>query len=285
LKTNTEKLVQIAVSGQVAFARSFGPWEIKHDGQPFMLPSVGGITYNVKIGDLASGFEADHVEPGVSMRREDRDENSGLNTLACVGNTATVISGDAKGETGYVTGKHGGIEHVIVYFPQATLGKMGPEDKIQIRSWGTGLALTDIPEIKVKNLDPDLLAKMDLKVKEGVLEVPVTTTVPAHLMGSGMGSPSSQRGDYDIMTADPKAYKNHGLDKLRFGDLVLLENCDTTFGRGYLEGAVTIGVVVHSDCLLAGHGPGITTLFTAKTPIIRGIKNQQANIGHWLGIL
>jgi len=285
LKTNTEKLVQIAVSGQVAFARSFGPWEIKHDGQPFMLPSVGGITYNVKIGDLASGFEADHVEPGVSMRREDRDENSGLNTLACVGNTATVISGDAKGETGYVTGKHGGIEHVIVYFPQATLGKMGPEDKIQIRSWGTGLALTDIPEIKVKNLDPDLLAKMDLKVKEGALEVPVTTTVPAHLMGSGMGSPSSQRGDYDIMTADPKAYKNHGLDKLRFGDLVLLENCDTTFGRGYLEGAVTIGVVVHSDCLLAGHGPGITTLFTAKTPIIRGIKNQQANIGHWLGIL
>lgn len=285
MKTNTEKLVQIAVSGQVAFARSFGPWEIKHDGQPFMLPSVGGITYNVKIGDLASGFEADHVEPGVSMRREDRDENSGLNTLACVGNTATVISGDAKGETGYVTGKHGGIEHVIAYFPQATLGKMGPEDKIQIRSWGTGLALTDIPEIKVKNLDPDLLAKMDLKVKEGVLEVPVTTTVPAHLMGSGMGSPSSQRGDYDIMTADPKAYKNHGLDKLRFGDLVLLENCDTTFGRGYLEGAVTIGVVVHSDCLLAGHGPGITTLFTAKTPIIRGIKNQQANIGHWLGIL
>lgn len=285
MKTNTEKLVQIAVSGQVAFARSFGPWEIKHDGQPFMLPSVGGITYNVKIGDLASGFEADHVEPGVSMRREDRDENSGLNTLACVGNTATVISGDAKGETGYVTGKHGGIEHVIVYFPQATLGKMGPEDKIQIRSWGTGLALTDIPEIKVKNLDPDLLAKMDLKVKEGALEVPVTTTVPAHLMGSGMGSPSSQRGDYDIMTADPKAYKNHGLDKLRFGDLVLLENCDTTFGRGYLEGAVTIGVVVHSDCLLAGHGPGITTLFTAKTPIIRGIKNQQANIGHWLGIL
>jgi len=285
MKTNTSSLVQTAIAGQVAFARSFGPWEIKHDGQPFMLPSVGGITYNVKIGDLASGFEADHVEPGVSIRRKDDHENAGLNTLACIGNTATVVSGDAKGAKGYVTGKHGGIEHVIIWFHQDTLEKLGPEDKIQIRGWGTGLGLEEMPDVKIKNLDPHLLTKMDLQLTDGVLEVPVATTVPAHLMGSGIGSASAHRGDYDIMTADPKAYEKYGLDKLRFGDLVLLQDCDTAFGRGYLEGAVTIGAVVHSDCLLAGHGPGITTLFTCKTPQIRGIKDDKANIGNWLEII
>lgn len=285
MRTNTDRLVQIAVAGQVSFARSFGPWEIKHDGQPFIYPSVGGITYNVKIGDLAGGFEADHVEPGVSIRRKENPENAGLNTLACVGNIATVISGDAKGAKGFVTGKHGGIEHVLVWFDQGTLEKLGPEDTIHIRSWGTGLSIEELPGVKIMNLDPDLLAKMDLQITDGVLEVPVAATVPPYLMGSGIGSISAHRGDYDIMTADEKANQKYGLDKLRFGDLVLLQDCDTTYGRGYLEGAVTVGVVVHSDCLLAGHGPGITTLFTSKTPIIRGIKDENANIGYWLGIL
>lgn len=284
MKTNTQRLVQIAVAGQVAFARSFG-WEITQNGQPFTLPSVGGITYNVGIGDLASGWQADHVEPGVSIRRKENPENAGLNTLACVGNVATVVGGEAKGAKGYVTGKHGGIEHVIVWFDQETLEKLGPEDNIQIRSWGTGLAMDDLPEIKVKNLDPNLLEMMKLQIVDGVLEVPVTTSVPAYLMGSGLGSATAHRGDYDIMTADPKAYKEFGLDKLCFGDLVLLQDCDTTYGRGYLEGAVTVGVVVHSDCLLAGHGPGITTLFSCKTPKIKGIKRDKANIGYWLGIL
>lgn len=284
MKTNAQKLIQIAVAGQVAFARSFG-WEIAQNGQPFTLPSVGGITYNVKIGDRASGWQADHVEPGVSIRRKENPENAGLNTLACVGNVATVVGGEAKGAKGYVTGKHGGIEHVLVWFDQGTLEKLGPEDNIQIRSWGTGLELQELPDVKVKNLDPNLLQSMNLSIVDGVLEVPVTTTVPAYLMGSGLGSATAHRGDYDIMTADPKAYKKFGLDKLRFGDLVLLQDCDTTYGRGYLEGAVTVGVVVHSDCLLAGHGPGITTLFSCKTPKVRGIKDDKANIGNWLGIL
>lgn len=76
------------MAGQVAFARSFG-WEISQAGKPFTLPSVGGITYNVQIGDLASGYEADHVEPGASIRRKEHRENAGLNILACVGNVAS----------------------------------------------------------------------------------------------------------------------------------------------------------------------------------------------------
>ena len=37
-------------------------------------------------------------------------------------------------------------------------------------------------------------------------------------------------------------------------------NADNRFGRSYLTGAVSIAVIVHSDCLIAGHGPGAATI-------------------------
>ena len=46
-----------------------------------------------------------------------------------------------------------------------------------------------------------------------------------------------------------------------------LEDCDNCFGRSYRRGALTVGVVVHSDCFVAGHGPGVTTLFTATMAV------------------
>lgn len=36
------------------------------------------------------------------------------------------------------------------------------------------------------------------------------------------------------MTADHDEIVRLGLHKLRYGDFVLLEDCDTSFGRGYL---------------------------------------------------
>jgi len=80
------------------------------------------------------------------------------------------------------------------------------------------------------------------------------------------------------MTADTEEIQRLGLDKLRYGDIVMLENCDTSYGRGYLTGAVTIGVVVHSNCTIMGHGPGVTTIMTAKTPIIEGVLSEGANL-------
>jgi hypothetical protein len=67
------------------------------------LPGVGGITYNVRVGDLACGWEADHVEPGVSVENKENDPRYGqganvaFNVLSCVGNAAIVASGDAGG--------------------------------------------------------------------------------------------------------------------------------------------------------------------------------------------
>jgi hypothetical protein len=86
------------------------------------------------------------------------------------------------------------------------------------------------------------------------------------------------------MTSDPETVKKYNLDKIRFGDFVALMDHDNAYGRAYVQGAVTIGIVVHSDCLLAGHGPGVSTLLTCSTPQIEPKIDPSANIADLLGI-
>lgn len=285
INNNKDKLVIQSLQGQIAHPKAYHPYRLKHDGTSHVLPATGGITYNVNIGDSAMGWAGDHVEPGVSIRVDGEKENAGLMLLSCIGNVAKVVSGDAKGAKGFVTGAHGGIDHVLIYFDQDDLENMCIGDKILIKSQGQGLELFDYPDIKLMNLDPNLFEKMDIQVADdGVLEVPVVTEIPAYLMGSGTGSVTAYEGDYDIMTADEETNIKFGIDKLRFGDVVLLRDCDNSYGRGYLNGAVSIGVIVHSDCIKMGHGPGVTTIMTCKTPKIRGIKNPDANIATYMGI-
>jgi len=277
LKTNKEKVVMVSVQGKIHHPTG-GNYRVSHEGFPMMLPATGGISYNVKVGDCAFGLSGDHIEPGVSIRNEDKNESDALMMLACIGNYARVVSGDAKGAVGYVTGTHGGIEHVLVDFDRDDLEKMAVNDQILIKAYGQGLKLLDYPDIAVMNIDPVLFDKIEIKEKESKIYVPVTAKIPAYLMGSGIGSLSAYSGDYDIMTADRKEVERLGLDKLRFGDLVLLEDCDNTFGRGYLKGAVSIGVVVHSDCVKMGHGPGVTTILSCKSSQIEGYIDANANI-------
>lgn len=287
IKYNKMSLVQIAVKGEISPPVLGRGYKVKHDGEPFILPGVGGITYNVQVGDPVMPWAGDHVEPGVSVKinsDEPKGANDALNLLACIGNKATVVSGEAKGAEGIVTGKHGGIEHVLVYFPQEVLDKLVIGDKIQIRAWGQGLELDDFPAVKVMNLAPDLLEKIPMHIEGSRLQIPVVATVPPELMGSGLGSYTAVRGDYDLTTADRRILAELGLDQLRFGDLVALKDTDNRYGRCYRQGAVSIGVVVHSNCLLAGHGPGITTIFSAAEDIIRPVQSEKANIAHYLGI-
>jgi hypothetical protein len=247
---------------------------------------VGGITYNVKVGDNAITWEADHVEPCVSVKNKDREENGALNLLSCIGNIARVISGDAKGHTGVVTGKHGGIENVLVDFEDRTLEKLAIGDKILIRGIGVGLSSAKYPHIKIINMSPSLLRKIPIgqdKTKD-VLRVPVTHIIPAAIMGSGLGSQHCYRGDYDIQLFDKEHVKKCNLQTLRFGDIVAIMDADHTFGRIYRTGAVSIGVIVHSNCVTAGHGPGVTTLLTSAEGKIVPFIDSTANIGMYLKI-
>lgn len=281
LNTNKPQVVKWSVQGKIHHPVG-GGYRITHDGVPMILPATGGISYNVKIGDSAFGWAGDHVEPGVSIRNEDSNENAALMTFACIGNEVKVVTGDAKGAKGYVTGMHGGIDHTLVHFDEETLEKLAIDDKMMIKAYGQGLQLLDYPDVKLMSIDPDLFEKLGITEKDGKLQVPVVATVPPYLMGSGIGSPSAYTGDYDIMTADMEEIKRLGLDKLKFGDLVLLEDCDNSYGRGYLKGARSIGVVIHSDCVKAGHGPGITTIIVSKTAIIEPVIDENANIGNYM---
>ncbi|MCU0607345.1 MAG: DUF4438 domain-containing protein [Candidatus Edwardsbacteria bacterium] len=290
LKTNQDRLVVQSVIGEVTSPKFRSPYRVSHDGRAMTLPGTGGITYNIRVGDPAFGWVADHVEPAVSIsNRETKEpsgaENAGLNTLACIGNRATVVTGAAKGAVGTVTGKHGGIEHVLVDFDWKVLEQLVIGDKIQIRACGLGLALPAQPEIKLFNIDPALLQKLGCRMAGGTaLEVPVACRIPAELMGSGLGSASVASGDYDITTADAEAIHRLGIDRLRFGDLVAIDNTDNRFGRCYRKGAVSVGVVVHSDCILAGHGPGVTTVMTSLAGRIKPRIERKANIAHYLGL-
>ncbi len=288
LKTNVEKLVKISVIGEIASPTIRYPYNVSATGTPLVMPGVGGITYNVRVGDPACGWEADHVEPGVSVENKENDSrqgqaaNTAFNVLSCVGNQATVVSGDAKGAKGIVTGKHGGIEHVLVDFPLDILEKLVLGDKILVKTYGIGLKLVDFPEIKVFNMDPCLLEAWNIATKGDKLEVPVTHIIPAAIMGSGLGANQVNSGDYDIQLFDETIVAQYGLEKLRLGDLVGIIDADHSFGRIFRQGAISVGVVVHTNCVTAGHGPGVTTLMTSSTGKIIPQVGQSANIASLL---
>ncbi|MCL5256450.1 MAG: DUF4438 domain-containing protein [Chloroflexi bacterium] len=290
MDTNADKLVMVSVIGEIISPQVRTPYRIAAWGEPMVLPGTGGITYNVRIGDPATGWEADHMEPGVTIRNMEKSgsvadaANNGLNVLSCVGNQATVVSGDGKGERGIVTGKHGGAEHVLVDFPTAVLDRLVIGDRVMIRSWGVGLKFPAVPSVKVMNLSPDLVDKWGLRVEDGKLVVPVAHTVPAATMGSGLGAADCHTGDYDIQLFDKKTVDDYGLAGIRLGDFVAIMDADHSFGRIYKQGAVSVGIVVHSDCIIAGHGPGVTTLLTSSAGAIVPEINPKANLADVLHV-
>ncbi len=288
LKTNVEKLIKMSVMGEIASPTIRNIYTVSATGKPAVLPGVGGITYNLRVGDSACGWEADHVEPGVSVENKENDARSGqaantaFNVLSCVGNQAIVAGGDAKGAEGVVTGKHGGIEHVLVDFPHEVMEKLLIGDRILIKAFGIGLKLLDFPNVKVLNMDPRLLAPWNPTPKGDKLEVQVTHIVPAAIMGSGLGANQVNSGDYDIQLFDDGVVEQYGLSNLRIGDLVAIIDADHTFGRIYRQGAVSVGAIVHSNCVTAGHGPGVTTLMTSSDGKIVPQLNPKGNVAYLL---
>jgi hypothetical protein len=276
--------------GEIASPTIRSVYNVSATGKALVLPGVGGITYNLRVGDPACGWEADHVEPGVSIENKENDARSGqaantaFNVLSCVGNKAIVATGNGKGAKGIITGKHGGIEHVLADFPSETLEELLLGDKILVKAYGLGLKLLDFPDIKVLNMDPSLLEAWNPKPSGAKLEVQVTHIVPAAIMGSGLGANQVNSGDYDIQLFDEAVVDQYGLESLRLGDLVAIIDADHSFGRIYRQGAVSVGVVVHTNCVTAGHGPGVTTLMTSSDGKIVPQLNPKANIASLLKI-
>ena len=277
MNINRDKLVKIAVQGQVDHPRMKG-YRVGFDGKGRMPIGTGGITYSHAIGDPCMGLAGDHVEPGISLANPGNGENHALGTFACVGNEARIINGPKKGEIGYVSGTHGGNDHTMICFDKSILEEMDGNETILVKAYGQGMKLLDHPEIYIMNLDPDLFEALPIEEKGDAITFPVVTMIPSFLMGSGLGSSTMMEGDYDIMTQDKEANEAYGINDLRFGDFVAIQDHDNEYGPHYLKGSISIGVIVHSDSFTSGHGPGVCVVATSKTGKIQPVITKEANL-------
>lgn len=290
LRINKERLIAKAVMGQISHPRMplKNPYIVSSSGDALVLPGTGGITYNVLVGDSVFNFEGDHFEPCVSITSEDRSADNSLqgalNILSCIGNEAVVVSGSASGSKGVVTGKHGGVEHVLCDFPQPVISRLAIGDRVQIKGWGQGLKLKDFPQVHVMNISPELFQKIGIGKQGDQLIVPVTHVIPASIMGSGYGSRHSYSGDIDIQLTDKESIQKNRLQELRIGDIIAIRDLDCRLGRVIRGNAMSIGVIVHGACLVSGHGPGVTIIMSTSEKVMVPKIDESANIGRVLRI-
>lgn len=276
VRTNAASLVEFAVHGQVWPVRGDpGDYRTRAEGQAAPHVGMAGICFTHRCGDPAFGWEADHLEPGVSIRHPADGDEHALHYLACMGNEAVVMSGSCAGARGTVTGEHA---HVLVDFDPDEIEMLAIGDEIQIHALGTGLRLLDHPDVVTHKLSPRLLAAIHVQtLPDGSLEVPITAEIPSHLMGSG-AELMPDYVDQDFMTGDRAEIAARGLDRLRLGDVVAVRDEDHGWGRGHHPGAVTIGLVIHGDSAWTGHGPGVLDLLSSRSGAITPRLDSGANL-------
>jgi hypothetical protein len=285
LKTNKDKLIATAVEAVVQPTGSRG-YSTTYEGKPKVSVGMASINYSVSLGDPAYGWaSADHVEPDVTVQGRDRTRASdcAIAILACIGNEARVISGEAKGAKGYYIGRHAGSDD-LTWFPKDVLDKLALNDRIQVIARGVGLKIEGFEDVRVNKLAPELLENMGITIDNGQLIVPIVMAVPGYLMGSGIGGNFIESVDYDIQTTCPETVEELGLKKLRLGDVVAIENHYDYYGRGRYLGAVTIGVVIHGWSDYAGHGPGVNPVLSALPGKIKTRIDPEANTAYYLRI-
>lgn len=302
IKTNRDKLIQSEILGEITHPalRTDLAYTTTWNGKSKLGIGMGSIKYNVKTGDLCFGYaEGENVEPGVAIDCVTKEpgrsgEIMAFRILACIGNEAIALSGEAKSVKGVVIGKHGyiprtggfgGGHHVLVSFKDEDVDKLVIGDKVAIKACGVGLEIEGFDKVKILNIDPGLLERIGIEIEDEKLVVPVVTEVPAYIMGQGSGGSPAETSGFEIQTSCPIDVEELELKKLRLGDIVACKDILTAWGRGYYKGAVTIGVVSCGSSDLAGHGIGVTSILTSKEARIKPKLNPKANIGYYLGLL
>jgi hypothetical protein len=284
--TNKDRLIKVAALGEIITPASRG-YRPTWDGRVKFSQGGAGIKYNLKVGDLTSGWvSGDHVEPGVIIQGKEKPvpSDTAVALLSCIGNKAIVVSGNGKGCRGVYTGRHAG-SHSMCWFNDEDLEKLAIGDKVQVKTWGVGLRIKGFESVKVNKCSPQLLESMRVKIENNKLTVPVTANIPPYLMGSGIGhDPIVEPIDYDIQTTDPSVVEEFELEKLRLGDIVCLTDQLCVYGRGYYPGAVTVGVVVHGFSDFSGHGPGVNPILSTKDNLIESYIDATSNITKYLNL-
>lgn len=283
ISTNKNRLLTIAVQGQIAPAQPARSYGVTWDGKPKMLIGTGGINYNLKLGDKVFGWaSADRATVGVATEGvgEAAFAEAWL-TYTSIGNEVRVLTGDARGQKGIVVGKFGG--YVLIHFDDAVLEKLAVGDAVQSKTCGNGLEIDGYKEVFAHGIAPDLLERLGIRNMGGKLEVPVVKEIPAEIVGQGSGT-SSLSGNWHIQTTFPPDIKEHGLDTLRFGDLVLLKDIETDYGKGYYRGGATVGVVCSGPSDISGLGIGVTPILSTRFGKLAARIDANANLVRYLGI-
>ncbi|MGB9864321.1 MAG: DUF4438 domain-containing protein [Candidatus Saccharicenans sp.] len=285
IRTNKDELLTIAVEGviQPASALDYSPG---FDGKSKLGIGMASINYSVSYGDTTYGWaEGDHVEPDVTIQGRDRQSpmETALALLACIGNEAVVVSGEARGSKGVYIGRHAGSDDKV-WFPAEVKEKLAINDRVLVKARGVGLKILGFEDVRVNKISPEALEKIGIVVEGNQLVVPVVAEVPGYLMGSGIGGQGIEAIDYDIQTTCPEAVEKFNLKKLRLGDIVAIRDHYDYYGRGRYEGAVTIGVVIHGFSDYSGHGPGVNPILSAMPGRIKVKLDPKANMAHILGL-
>lgn len=283
ITTNKDRLMTLAVQGQIAHAQPARAYAVTWDGKPKMPIGTGGINYNLKLGDSIFGWaSADRATFGVATEGigDDRFREAWL-TYTSIGNEVRILSGEAKGQKGIIAAKFG--SYVLIHFDDAVLDKLSIGDTLQAKANGVGLEIDGFKEIFVHGIAAEVLEKIASRTAEGKIQVPVVKEIPAEIVGQGSGG-SSLSGNWHIQTTYPPDIKQYGLDELRFGDLVLLKDIETDYGKGYCKGGATLGIVCSGPSDISGLGIGVAPILSTRLAKLIGRTDPTANIGKFLDI-
>ena len=106
LKTNKDRLVKMSVIGEVVSpVVGSAVYTVSANGDPMILPGVGGITYNVRLGDLVAIVDADHSYGWIYRK--------GAMSVSIVTHSDCITAGHGPGTTTLFTSKTGAIEPLI----------------------------------------------------------------------------------------------------------------------------------------------------------------------------
>lgn len=278
IKTNKDKLLTIAVQGKVAPAKVATSYTTTWDGKAKLAIGVGGINYDLKLGEKIFGWaSSDRATMGVATT----GEGGAWTNYTSIGNVVKIMGGEARGEKGIVIGKF--ENYVLVHFPDEVLEKLTIGTSLQVKASGIGLEIEGYEDVFAHGISPETLEKLEIKEKNGKLEVPVVKEIPGLIMGQGAGR-GSLSGNWHIQTCFPPDIKKYGLDDLRFGDIVILKDIQTDYGMGYYKGGATIGVICSGPSDISGLGIGVTPILSSRFGKITGRIDPTANIGKFLGI-
>lgn len=276
--TNKDKLLTIAVQGKVAPTKIATSYITTWDGKPKLAIGVGGINYDLKLGEKIFGWaNGDRATMGVATV----GDGSAWANYTSVGNKVKILGGEFRGEEGVVIAKF--ESYVLVHFSDEILNSLTIGTSLQVKASGIGLVIKGYEDVFAHGISPETLENLDIRDVRGSLEVPVVKEIPAEIVGQGAGR-GSLSGNWHIQTCYPPDIKKYGLDELRFGDIVILKDIQTDYGMGYYIGGATIGIVCSSPSDISGMGFGVTPILSSRFGKISSRIDPSANIGKYLGI-